>query len=157
MSKINIYEHKKEEFKMVDLLTEEIKSKMEEVSGLQIGTMEYEWAVTDINTLTKSVAELEKLEVEKLEKINQSKQDELKLEQMKQQFDLQKRQVDLQEQQHKAQVRNNTIQALTIVGTTLLTAAITIWGTNTTLEFEKEGTVTTSAGKSFLNRLFTRR
>lgn len=65
--------------------------------------------------------------------------------------------LNLQKEQAKNEKVHNTSQTLIMIGTALLTAVITIWGTNKTLKFEEEGTVTTSAGKSFLGRLIPKK
>jgi uncharacterized membrane protein (DUF106 family) len=153
---------------MKDLLVEEVKSELGELSKLDVGTQEYTAAITGITKLMEKSVEIDRFEAEKLDKLNLNDQERLKREQMEQerkdrlslqemQMEIQRRQIKLQEEQQKANVRNNTLQILTMVGTTVLTAAITVWGTNTTLEFEKEGTVTTSAGKSFLGKLFNKK
>lgn len=157
---------------MKELLTEEITSEMDILSKMPIGTTDYTAAVNGVTKLVEKVVELEKFEAEKNDKLEtQKKQEELqraqiekiemerqdRLDLQSKQLELQQKQLDLQEKQHKQNVKNTTMQILLAVGTTIFTAAVTIWGTKTTLEFEKEGTVTTSAGRSFLGQLFNKR
>lgn len=157
---------------MQDLLAGEIKSEFGKLTNVELGSSEHTAAVTSLTKLMEKNIELKKFDVEREDKLElQRRQEELeqvKLELDKQerqnrldlqakQLELQQKQIDLQKEQHKQNVKNNTIQILVAVGTTLLTAALTVWGTNTTLEFEKEGTVTTTAGRGFMGRLFNKK
>lgn len=64
---------------------------------------------------------------------------------------------DLKEQQFKDEKLDrwtrNAISAAGIV----LPILVTIWGTKVSLEFEKEGTITTFAGRNFFQKLFPRK
>ena len=131
---------KKEDFKMKELLNEEIRSELEELKGVQIGTDEYDIAVAGITKLIDKAIDIDKFDAEQSGLTN-----------------MQVQQLVLQKYQCKQESKHKTAQLLITIGTAVLTAAITIWGTRTTLQFEERGTVTTSAGRSFLGRLIPKK
>lgn len=45
---------------------------------------------------------------------------------------------------------------ITSVAAVVVPAAVTVWGTCEVLKFEEEGTITTNAGRGFMNRLIPR-
>ena len=50
--------------------------------------------------------------------------------------------------------KKSIIQNIIDVGTLVTTVGLTVWGTFKTLKFEETGTVTTNAGRNFINKLF---
>lgn len=157
---------------MKDLLTEEIRSEFTGLAEMQLGAGDYSATVTGVAKLMEKAVELEKFEAERKDKLDEQRRNE-ELDAVKRELDeqerenrlylqekqleFQQRQIELQEQQHKQTKKGNTIQTLVTVGTALLAAGVTVWGTIVTLDFEKDWTITTSAGKGFLGRLFTKK
>jgi len=171
---------------MRTLLTEEIQAELESVKSMELGTKEYEVVIKGLSTLIDKAIELDKfdadcrkldmqarkeelekeqkeneredrldIEAKKLAQAETDRQDRLNLQ--SKQLELQQEQFELQMVQHNENKKNNALQILVAIGTTLLTVGLTVWGTNTTLNFEKEGTVTTSAGRGFIAKLFSKR
>lgn len=75
---------------------------------------------------------------------------DLKLKQMEFEKELKLQQMD--EERKDRWIRNS----LTAAGI-LIPSLITIWGTCKSLKFEETGTITTMAGRSFINRLFPKK
>lgn len=111
------------------LLRDEIQDEFKRLSELELGSEEYKITVDGLTKLVDRQIEIEKLESENTEK-------------------------------HK---REETEQKDRIVGYImtgagiLIPVGVTIWGTLKTLKFEETGTVTTMAGRNFINRLFNRK
>ena len=122
------------------LLKGEIQDEMSELNKLAIGSDEYKATVEGVTKLIDRTIELEKIEVDREEKgydrrINAETQDaRLKIE------------------------RRDKIVGHVLTGVSLLSGAVlTVWGTFKTLKFEETGTVTTFAGKKFIDKLFLKK
>ena len=61
---------------------------------------------------------------------------------------------DLKAKQIKNDKKDQIVRNGIAIAGIVVPTAITIWGTLTTLKFEEVGTVTTNAGRAFMNRLF---
>lgn len=61
---------------------------------------------------------------------------------------------ELELQKAKGEKGNRIVQAIINVAGIVLPVVLTVWGTNKSLKFEEEGTVTTTAGRNFMSRLF---
>lgn len=145
---VKIWIEEKEIKKMQNLLNEEITAELQTLNGMtDIGNGEYSEIIKGVTSLIDRSTAIDKLEIDK----------EMKLREQDQQLYLQEMQLQLQKDQYISDRRSKTAQILITIGTAVLTAAITVWGTNTTLKFEEEGIVTTSAGKSFLGRLIPKK
>lgn len=122
------------------LLMEEISSEIKDLNMEAIGTDRHKTAVESIGTLVQKVIELDKNEKElyKATYIADSER-----------YDSRDR-LDYEKKQNRV---NNFI----LIGTTLLTVGVTVWGTLKTFEFEKEGTVTTIMGRGFINKLLPKK
>lgn len=57
----------------------------------------------------------------------------------------------------KEQVKARKIQNAIAIGTGVTSVLLAIWGTCTTINFEKTGNFTTLAGRSFANKLFPKK
>lgn len=133
----------KEDLNMGEIETlwgNEIKSELGLLADREIGTEEYRITVDGIAKLMDRKIELKKFEAECAQKdmvhnINQLEY-ELKLRQL--------------EADKRDRLIKNVISCVGI-GLPLL---VTIWGTIVSLNFEKEGVVTTGAGRGFINKLF---
>lgn len=125
--------------KIETLLHEEIKDEFDELGKLEVGSEQYKITVDGIAKLVDRAIEIDKLNTESEDRIDQRNVDsDLKTKQMK-------------EDRIDRIVRNS----IAIVGIVIPTV-VTIWGTITTLEFEKEGTITTASGREFIKKLFKR-
>lgn len=119
-----------------DLLRDEIKSELSSLEKMEIGSDQYKATVDGVGKLTDRVIELKKLEIESVDKTIEH---DLKREQMK--------------DEKKDRVVRNCISGAGIV----IPVLVTIWGTVKSFEFEKEGTITTTIGRGFINKLLPRK
>lgn len=60
----------------------------------------------------------------------------------------------LREQQMRDERRDRIVKNIIGAAGVVLPLAVTIWGTTVSLKFEETGTVTTQAGRNFVQRLF---
>ena len=122
------------------LLEVEIEDQFDKLSEMEKGSDEYKATVDSAIKLTDRMIELEKLEDERLDKEQSRKFDsELKLSEVK--------------EDRKDRIIKNCISIAGIV----LPIIVTVWGTKTSLKFEEEGTITTSIGRGFINKLLPKK
>lgn len=127
----------KEDFIMNDiksLLKKEIEAEFLELEKIQIGTDDYK---TSVDGITKMIDK--SIEISKMEADIDSKKEALYAE-----TDLE---LKKQKNEHFNKMIVNILSGASIVSGVVLT----IWGTYKTLKFEETGTVTTTAGRSFIN------
>ena len=125
-----------EEITLTDGLAEEIVDELDDLKGLEMGTKEYEIAVNGITKLMDRAIEIDKMELDREHK-EKSRELENKLK-------LKELEID----QRDKTIRN-CLTGFSVGGGILLT----VWGTFKTLKFEETGTVTTSAGRKFVDNL----
>lgn len=122
------------------MMHEEIQSELEELSKIQVGSEEYKVAVDGITKLTDRVIEMRKSDIEKEAKERDREIDtNLKIQQM--------------EEERKDRFIKNGIALAGIA----IPTAVTIWGTLKSIEFEKEGTITTIMGRGFIQKLLPKK
>ena len=121
-------------------LEKEINSQVKLLNEMEAGSDEYKATVDGVAKLTDRMIELEKLE---LEKNKQSRAEFSELNERR-----------LKTEQLAQEKRDKKISNLLNVAGIVVPAAITIWGTFKTMEFEREGTVTTIFGREFFKKLF---
>lgn len=120
------------------LVDEEVVDELERLRGMAVGSDEYKATLPEFTKLLDRSIEMEKLDREhKLKEETQKFENDLKIKQMKED------RID--------RLVKNIMTGVSIGGTLLLT----IWGTNKTLRFEEEGTITTTAGRKFTGKLFS--
>ena len=122
------------------LLSEEIQDEIEELGGLELGSEEYKVSADGITKLTGQLIELKKINMECEDK-KASREDEYKF----------KREEMLNEQRDRL-IKNCLTGASIITG-----IGLTVWGVLVSLDFEKEGTVTTIVGRGFINKLLPKK
>lgn len=128
-------------------LNVEIEAEFEALSGIEVGTEAYKTTVDGLTKLLDRAIEIDKHEVEReekaesrrLEEEHRRKDEEFKLAQM------------ADEKQDRL-IRN----CLTAAGIVIPTI-VTIWGTVKSIEFEKEGTITTIMGRGFVQKLLPKK
>ena len=123
-----------------DLLVKEVNCKLEELEYLEPTSEEYKAAVEALTKLTDRILEFEKIELEELriDVTDENEKNKLELEQI------------AEENNRKDNKIKNVLSALGIA----IPAGLTIWGTFKSIKFEETGTITTMAGRNFINRLF---
>ena len=126
--------------KIETLLKDEIRSEMEELNKIEVGSEQYKIAVDGITKLADRVIEMERLEREFEEKeLSRKDETDMKL-------------IELEEERKDRLVKN----CLTGAGIVIPTG-LAIWGTLKSLKFEETGTVTTIMGRGFINKLLPKK
>lgn len=122
------------------LLEVEIEDQFNELAEMEKGTDKYKAMVDSTIKLTDRMIELEKLEDERLEK-EQSRE-----------FDN-----ALKLNESKENKRDRIIKNGISIAGIILPIVLTVWGTKTSLKFEEEGTITTTVGRGFINKLLPKK
>lgn len=122
------------------LLDVEIEEEFEKLSKMETGTEEYKTTVDGLTKLLDRALEIEKIQDERA-RLKETQKNEEYFRQ--QQF----------ESERKDRLIKNTLTATGIIVPSL----ITIWGTFKSLKFEETGTITTSIGRGFINKLLPKK
>ena len=123
-----------------DLLNKEICKDFEALSELEFGTDEYKAGTEAVGKLIDREIELRKLKIESRERVESRKtEDEFKTKKIKED------RVD------------RIIGYVVNVAGIVIPVWLTVWGTGVSLRFEEEGTVTTTAGRNYFNRMFPKK
>jgi hypothetical protein len=117
----------------------EIEEELTELSNLDLGSAEHKAGVDSVTKLMDKAIELDELELKLQEQEDRKRDYELKEKQAKDE------KID--------RIVKNVISAVGI----LVTAGITVWGTKTSLKFEETGSITTSIGRGFINKLLPKK
>ena len=117
-----------------NLLEVEIESEFEKLSEMEVTDESHKAAVDSVSKLLDRAIEYEKLNIDRLNQAETREfEQNLKLKQM--------------EEDRKDRIVRNSIAA----GGVVLPLAVTIWGALKSWQFEKEGVVTSSMGRMFMN------
>ena len=117
------------------LIREELENEMDYLNKMEVGTEQYKTAVDGVTKLADRVIELEKFEVERKEKAeNREIEYDLKLKQF--------------EDERKDRFIKNCIA----VGTAVGGMGLAVWGTVTSMKFEKEDSFTSLLGRGWVNK-----
>jgi hypothetical protein len=155
------------------LLKEEIVDEFSRLSKIEVGTDEYRTTVDGLTKLMDRAIEINKFnedckikeETRKLDAEMKQKQldeqiksreadTEMKEKQLKEQIKSREVDVELRQKQAEVESKDQFIKNLITIGVAVGGYVLTVWGTNKSLKFEETGTVTTNAGRGFLNKLF---
>lgn len=123
-----------------DQLRVVISKELECLETSALGSEEYAAALDGVTKLMDRAIEMEKLNVD-IQDREQAREGEKEL-----------KLKEIGEEHHDRIVKN-----CIAVASILIPTAVTIWGTLKSIEFEKEGTITTFAGRSFFGRLFPKK
>lgn len=121
-------------------LYDEINAEFEDLSKMALGTEEYKVTVDGLIKLMDRAIDMKKFDTEYAERIENQKMDN----------SLKQKQMD---EERKDRLIKNGISIAGIV----IPSLITIWGTVKSMEFEKEGTITTIIGRGFINKLIPKK
>lgn len=121
-------------------LYDEINAEFEDLSKMALGTEEYKVTVDGLTKLMDRAIDMKKFDTEYAERIENQKMDNC----------LKHRQLD---EERKDRLIKNGISIAGII----IPSLITIWGTVKSMEFEKEGTITTIIGRGFINKLLPKK
>ena len=122
------------------LLHDEIVDELGGLNTLELGSDKYRVTTEGIVKLMDRAIEMDKLNKELDERQANRNED----------LELKYRQID-------AEIRDRKIKNVITVAISGVGTIVTIWGTLKTLKFEEIGTVTTMAGRNFINNLFKRK
>lgn len=126
--------------KVETMLHDEILNEFEELKKLEVGSDGYQAAVDGISKLLDRAIEYDKLDAECNERsLNRGFEEDYKLQLA-------------EDEKRDRRIKNG----ITIAGI-VIPSLITIWGTIKSLNFEKEGTVTTIMGRGFINKLLPKK
>ena len=126
--------------KLEEMLHEEIESQFDGLEGIEIGSEAYRNAVDGLSELMDREIEISKLQAEREDKL-ESRAIETRLKNRQ-----------LMDDKTDKIIRNGLTAAGSVV-----TARLTVWGTLKTFKFEETGTITSSIGRGFIQRLTPRK
>lgn len=118
----------------------EIKNELELLAQRDIGTEESKAMIDGITKLMDRRIELMRFNTD--------------CQQKKDIHDLNQLEYELKKQQLREDKRDRLVKNIMTGAGIVLPLLVTIWGTVVSLNFEKEGVVTTGAGRGFINKLF---
>lgn len=122
------------------MLHDEIKAELEELKRVEVGTEKHKAMVDSLTKLVDRAIEMEKIGVE-----SQDKEDTREI-------DVELKRQEMAEERKDRWIKNG-IAVLSVVVPT----AVTVWGTIKSIEFEKEGTITTIMGRGFIQKLLPKK
>ena len=122
------------------MLHEVIESQFDGLEGIEIGSEAYRNAVDGLSKLMDREIEISKLQAEREDKL-ESRAIETRLKNRQ-----------LMDDKTDKIIRNGLTAAGLVV-----TAGLTVWGTLKTFKFEETGTITSSIGRGFIQRLTPRK
>lgn len=112
---------------MTTKLHVEIDERFDDIAKLDPSTKEYSAAVDSLTRLMDRAIEIEKFEASETQNEKQMKED------------------------RKSRLVKNCID----VGSVVLPLAVTIWGAKASFRFEEEGTITTTIGRKFMDKIIS--
>lgn len=118
-----------------NLLVEEVESQMTQLHNMEVGSEKYKVAVNGISELVNKINEIEKLEVEELDKVEKRAND----------FDIRWREI---EDEKKDRLVKNVLTGVSVGGG----LALAVWGTCVSMKFEKEDSFTSTLGRGWVNK-----
>lgn len=121
-----------------DLLEGEITKRFEDLENVDSGTEEYETTVNGLTKLLDREIEMEKLEIERIEKVENQKIEH-----------------DLKVQQMKEEKTSRWTRDITNWGNLVIGAGMFVWGLIASTNFEREGTFTTSGGRHSVKKVLS--
>ena len=119
-----------------DLLEEEVKSQLEGLKDIEMGTDEYKATVDGIVKLADCAIKIKELDYDASDKI-----------------DARETEVAIKKQQMKEEKNDRIIRNGIAIAGIVIPTAVTIWGTIKSIKFEQEGTITTIMGRGFIQKL----
>lgn len=115
----------------------EIDEEFDKLATMEPGSEKYRTTVEGLTKLMDRAIEIEKIDIDCKDKAA-TREGELAL----------------KEQQMRDERKDRIVKNIIGAAGVVLPLAVTIWGTAVSLKFEETGTVTTQAGRNFVQRLF---
>ena len=126
--------------RMEELLNNEICKDLENLEDVEFGSDEYKAGIDAVTKLIDREIALRQLEIDGEDKLESRKaENEFKLKQLK-----------------DGRVEKIVGYLINVAGI-VVPVVVTIWGTKVSLKFEEEGTITTTAGRNFFGKLFSKK
>ena len=122
------------------LLYEEIDAEFDKLSKLEPGTEQHKAAAETLAKLMDRAIEMDRVESESEDRAAARESE-----------------MQLKERQLADEKKDRWWKNIIGVAGVVLPLAVTIWGTNKSLKFEEEGTVTTPIGRGFINKLLPKK
>lgn len=122
------------------LLRDEIQNELEELRKMELGNEKYKVTVDGLTKLIDRSIEFEKIDIQSKERMEDRNID-----------------LEFKEKENIDEQKDRLIKNGIAVAGIVIPAALTIWGTIVSLNFEKEGTVTTTIGRGFINKLIPKK
>lgn len=122
------------------ILLEEIEDELNDLAGLDLGSDEYKAGVDGVAKLMDRAIEMEKIERESKDKVDERENEN-----------------QYRKNQDKLETRDRLIKNCIAVAGIVIPTVVTIWGTNKSLKFEEDGTITTIMGRGFINKLLPKK
>lgn len=118
------------------MLDTEIQGEFSELANIEVGTEPYKIAVNGVTQLLDRQIELKKIEIERDEKAEALEMEmRLKSQQMR---------------DDRADRIVKHVMSLITIGASI---GLTVWGTRTAIKFEETGTISTTVGRLFFNKI----
>jgi uncharacterized membrane protein len=122
------------------ILLEEIEDELNDLAGLDLGSDEYKAGVDGVAKLMDRAIEMEEIERESKDKVDERENEN-----------------QHRKNQDKLETRDRLIKNCIAVAGIVIPTVVTIWGTNKSLKFEEDGTITTIMGRGFINKLLPKK
>lgn len=123
-----------------DLLCEEIENEFEELKSMDLGSEKHRSTVDGLTKLVDRAIEIKKVEIENDEKVTSREIDN-----------------DFKSQQMEDERKDRLVRNGITIASIVIPTAVTIWGTLKSFKFEETGTVTTTIGRGFINKLIPKK
>ena len=123
-----------------DLLCEEIESEFEELKSMDLGSEKHKATIDGLTKLVDRAIEIKKVEIENDEKVRSREIDN-----------------DFKSQQMEDERKDRLVRNGITIASIVIPTAVTIWGTLKSFKFEETGTVTTTIGRGFINKLIPKK
>lgn len=121
--------------KTLNLLETELQSKIEELGRTKVGTEEHEAVLNEIKTLTSSLKELKQVSIDEEDK--------------RMNYELKSEQVSDEKKDRKIK---NGIAIASLAVTTVTSLGLAYW----TFRFDEKGSITSTLGRTILNKFIPR-
>ena len=117
-----------------------IEDELNGLAGLEQGSEQHKAAVDSVTKLMDRAIEFDKVEVA-----------------LQEQKNIREFENDLKLKQAKDEKLDRIVKNCISVAGIVLPICLTVWGTKTSLKFEEEGTITTTIGRGFINKLLPKK
>ena len=122
------------------ILLEEIEDELNDLTKVSLGSEEYKASVDGIAKLMDRAIEMERMDRETKDKVDERENENQN-----------------RKNQDKLETRDRLIKNCIAVAGIVIPTVVTIWGTNKSLKFEEDGTITTIMGRGFINKLLPKK